>query len=110
MTANLKRIKKGLRKEELPLGVFNSPELYELEKKQLFAKSWNFLGHESEIPNAGDYVQRYIVDDTFTVSRDKKNDIHVVLNACRHRGRKICSVEKGNTKTFAAPIMGGSMA
>ncbi|MEO1895464.1 MAG: hypothetical protein ABGX32_04255, partial [Methylococcales bacterium] len=51
-------IAKAINKGELPLGVFNSPELFELEKEHLFAKSWNFLAHESEIPNAGDYVQR----------------------------------------------------
>lgn len=91
---------------ELPLGVFCNSELYELEKKQLFAKSWNFLGHESEIPHPGDYMQRYIVDDSFIVSRTKDNTIHVSLNACRHRGRKVCSVEKGNAKNFICPYHG----
>jgi phenylpropionate dioxygenase-like ring-hydroxylating dioxygenase large terminal subunit len=91
---------------ELPLGVFNNPALFELEKEHLFTKSWNYLAHESEIPNPGDYVQRYIVDDSFIVSRDKNHTIHVVLNACRHRGRKVCSVEKGNTRNFSCPYHG----
>jgi len=90
----------------LPLGVFNNPELFELEKEHLFAKSWNFLAHESEIPKPGDYVQRYIADDAFIVSRDKENNIHVVLNACRHRGRKVCNAEMGNTRHFSCPYHG----
>ncbi len=99
-------IAEAINKGQLPLGVFNSPELFELEKELLFAKSWNFLAHESEIPNAGDYVQRYIADDSFIVSRDKENTVHVVLNACRHRGRKVCSVEKGNARNFSCPYHG----
>ena len=99
-------ISNAINKGELPLGVFNSPELFELEKEKLFTKSWNFLAHESEIAEYGDYVQRYIADDSFIISRDKDNKVHVMLNACRHRGRKICSVEKGNQKNFTCPYHG----
>ncbi len=102
----LASISEAINKGELPLGVFNSPEIFELEKKRLFAKSWNYLGHVTEIPNPGDYIQRYIVDDSFIVSRDKENEVQVLLNACRHRGRKICSVEKGSIKNFSCPYHG----
>ncbi|PHS72904.1 MAG: hypothetical protein COB22_03180 [Cycloclasticus sp.] len=88
----------------LPLGVFNNPELFELEKELLFAKSWNFLAHESEIPKPGDYVQRYIADDAFIVSRDKENNIHVVLNACRHRRPQGMQCRKGQYTKFLLPL------
>ena len=31
--------------------------VYELEKRGIFGKSWLFLGHETQIKNAGDFVQ-----------------------------------------------------
>ena len=31
--------------------VWSDPELYELELRRIFAKTWNFVAHETEIPN-----------------------------------------------------------
>ena len=55
---------------ELPAKIFNHPELHALEMERIFAKAWVFLGHESEIPNPGDFVRRSIAEDEFIVVRD----------------------------------------
>ena len=104
--SKLKDISAALDKGSLPLGVFNDDMIFALEKKTIFSRSWNFLGHTSEIPMPGDYMQRYVVDDAFIVTRDENDDIHVLLNACRHRGRQVCRAEKGNTKSFTCPYHG----
>jgi hypothetical protein len=33
-----------------------SPDYFVAEREQLFRKVWMNLGHESEVPNPGDYV------------------------------------------------------
>ncbi len=38
----------------VPAKIFGSQEIYDLELRQIFAKSWVFVGHESEISNPGD--------------------------------------------------------
>ena len=35
--------------------VFTEQEILEVEKKEIFNKCWLFIGHESEIPNNGDF-------------------------------------------------------
>ena len=35
-----------------------SPEVHRAEIERVFAKSWLYVGHESEIPNPGDFVRR----------------------------------------------------
>jgi p-cumate 2,3-dioxygenase subunit alpha len=40
--------------------VFTDPEILELERREVFDRSWLYAGHESEIANPGDYVTRKV--------------------------------------------------
>ncbi len=102
----LTALRRQIDADTLPLGVFNDPDLFALEQERIFARSWCFLGHASEIPEPGDFVVRYIAQDGFIVVRDDDNTIRVLLNACRHRGRQLCRAERGRTSTFVCPYHG----
>ena len=39
-----------------------SPDIYELERQRIFDRCWLFLGHESEVPNPGDYARRVVAE------------------------------------------------
>jgi nitrite reductase/ring-hydroxylating ferredoxin subunit len=58
------------------------------------------VAHESEIPNPGDFVTRSMGEDPVIVSRAQDRGVHVMLNVCRHRGRKVCTEDAGNTRHF----------
>lgn len=90
----------------LPIGVLNDPDFYELEKSRVFADTWVYLGHKSEIPEPGDYVRRYIAEDPFILARDEDGDLQVIFDACDHRGTKLCRSESGNTSHFKCPYHG----
>ena len=49
--------------------VWSDPELFNLELRKIFAKVWNFVAHESEIPNPNDYVTRFVGNDRVIVVR-----------------------------------------
>jgi len=36
--------------------IFVSDEVYRQELERIFARSWLFVGHESQIPKPGDYL------------------------------------------------------
>ena len=90
----------------LPLSVFGDPAVFDLEQKHIFAKAWNFLAHETEIPNPGDYVLRYVCADPFLVVRGTDGQVRVLYAVCRHRGMQICRSEAGNAKRFICPYHG----
>lgn len=90
----------------IPISLFNNDEIYEQELVNLFFSAWNYIGHESEIPEPGDYVRRYIVDDPLIFVRDEDGDIHVHYDSCRHRGSQVVQAEKGNTSHFRCPYHG----
>ncbi|WP_319455887.1 MULTISPECIES: aromatic ring-hydroxylating dioxygenase subunit alpha [unclassified Mycobacterium] len=96
-------VARALQDGRMPAGVYNDVDIFEMEKHRIFRRSWAFLAHESEIPNPGDYVVRYIVDDSFIVVRDEHGEIRVLFNACRHRGMQVCRSEVGNASHFRCP-------
>lgn len=83
-------------------------DAYKLEQEKIFAKCWLFVGHESMIPNKGDYISSFMGEDPVIVNRDSKGNIKVLLNRCRHRGNKVCLFDKGNAATFTCNYHGWS--
>jgi len=90
--------------------IFADKDLYDLEMKQIFARAWNFMCHESQIPNVGDYFINYIGEDQVIVVRDKRGEVQVLLNTCRHRGNALCRAEQGNTESFICSYHGWNYA
>jgi len=83
---------------EVQMRALSDPELYELEMEQIFGKIWVFLGHESEIPNSGDFITRDMGSDSVLITRDKSGEVHVMLNVCSHRGMRVSTLDAGNTQ------------
>jgi len=90
----------------LPVTVYNDEEIYEAELQRIFAQQWVFVGHETEIPDPGDYAKRYIGEDPFIFTRDEDGEIRLLFNSCRHHGSQICKAEQGNTSAFRCPYHG----
>jgi phenylpropionate dioxygenase-like ring-hydroxylating dioxygenase large terminal subunit len=90
----------------VPAFIFSSPDVYEAELQRVFARSWLFVGHESEVPEPGDYVTRYMGEDPVIVTRGEDGQIRVFLNVCRHRGMRLCRADMGNTSHFRCPYHG----
>ncbi|MEV0636030.1 Rieske 2Fe-2S domain-containing protein [Streptomyces sp. NPDC050619] len=97
-----------VRRGMIPAHIYNDQDVFDLEKKRLFSRAWMFVGHESEIPAAGDYVVRRVLDDSFILARDEKGEIHAHFNMCLHRGMQVCRAEMGNASHFRCPYHGWS--
>jgi len=71
----LQGMEDDLERGVLPLTIYNNPEIHRLELRGIFARSWIFVAHESEIPSPGDYVQRYIGHDPWIVVRGEDGQV-----------------------------------
>ncbi len=105
----------GYRKGLVDLGngqisreIFVSDAIYAQEQERLFARAWLFVGHESQIPNPGDFFVSGMGEELVILCRDRTGEIHVFLNSCRHRGMKVCRYDEGNTPVFTCPYHGWS--
>jgi nitrite reductase/ring-hydroxylating ferredoxin subunit len=86
--------------------VFVSDEIYRLELLRIFDRQWVFLAHESELPEAGDYVVRQLGSARVIVIRD--GEVRAFLNTCRHRGPALCRTDQGQVRNFVCPYHGWS--
>jgi nitrite reductase/ring-hydroxylating ferredoxin subunit len=86
--------------------IFINKDIYDQEQEQIFARAWLFIGHETQVPNPGDFVLSKMGEESVILTRDMQGGIHVLLNTCRHRGMMVCRYDIGNTKTFYCPFHG----
>ena len=80
-------------------------DIFQQELEQIFARCWLFIGHESQVPNPGDFVVTRMGEEEVILVRDRKDkQIHAFLNSCRHRGMKVCRYDDGNALVFTCPF------
>lgn len=85
---------------EVPVSRYASHTVHEGERREIWGKTPMFLGMSNEIPKAGDWFARDIVDTPFLAVRHKDGGVRLYLNACRHRGVKVALGHGGNAKLF----------
>ena len=86
--------------------IFSDQAIYEMELERIFARAWNFMCHESQIPNKGDYFLTFIGEESVIATRDKTGTLQVFINSCRHRGNAVCRAESGNARSFLCTYHG----
>lgn len=75
---------------------YTDPEIFDLEMERIFESTWVYVGHESQVPNPGDYYLAQVGRQPLIMTRDLNGQVHVLYNRCPHRGAQLCSARKGN--------------
>ena len=86
----------------LPAEYYTDPEIFTLEKEAIFAKAWQFAGHESELAEPGDFITVDLIDDQLFFIRDDDGEVRGFHNVCRHRAHRLLD-GIGNTKDIVCP-------
>jgi phenylpropionate dioxygenase-like ring-hydroxylating dioxygenase large terminal subunit len=97
-----------VRRGMIPAHIYNDEEIFRLERDRLFSRAWLFVGHESEVPQPGDYVVRRVLQDSFIITRGEDGQVRALFNMCLHRGMQVCRAEMGNASHFRCPYHGWS--
>ena len=88
--------------------IYTDPAIFEIEMEKIFRRVWLYVGHESLVPNPGDYYCTHLARQPVVLSRHKGDGICVLFNRCGHRGAKVLNRERGNAKVFTCMYHGWS--
>lgn len=97
---NPSAIRQLVRDTEIHKDLYISEELFQLEMEQLFANTWVYVGHASQIPNKGDYYTTTVGTEAVVMVRHSDDSIKVLYNRCPHKGVKVAGETCGNTGKF----------
>ncbi len=78
------------------------PKWLDVEKKEVFHKTWQFLCHEENLREAGSYQTMNIQGQPIVAIRDKSGTLRAFYNVCKHRGHELLS-GAGKTKRVICP-------
>ncbi|HSB98684.1 MAG TPA: aromatic ring-hydroxylating dioxygenase subunit alpha [Burkholderiaceae bacterium] len=80
--------------------LYLSDELFALEQRHFFANTWNYVGHASQVPAAGDFVAVTIASRPLLMVRQPDAGIAVLNNRCAHKGTQLVTDECGNVGRY----------
>ena len=92
--------------ERVHRNIYRDPEIFVVEMDRIFARSWVYVAHESEVREAGDYKTTRIGTQPVIVNRDRQGQVRVMLNRCRHRAASVCQLRSGNATSFRCQYHG----
>ncbi len=95
-----------IRPELVHRRLYTDAGLFDLEMQRLFGATWSYLAHDSEVPNAGDFVRRRIGRRQVLVVRGRDGQVRGLLNRCTHRGTTLVTEDRGCRKRFTCPYHG----
>ena len=104
---DVKHITKGWSKkadESLSLhkDAYIDPAWLDVDRREIFHKSWQFVCHEENLKKPGSYATINIQGRSIAVIRDMKGVLRAFYNVCKHRGHELLSGQ-GEVKRVICP-------
>jgi len=85
---------------------YTDPEIYALEIERIISRNWILAGHQSELPESGDFKVLNVATESAIIVRGSDGVIKGFANVCRHRGSLVCLDSEGHIKKFTCPYHG----
>ena len=95
-----------VRPDRVHRALYSDPAIFELEMQRLFGRAWLVVGHESQIPAAGDFLTTRMGREPVIVARHADGAVKVMINRCSHRGSTVCEDARGHCVEFVCPYHG----
>lgn len=86
-----------------PVDAYINNERYQAERERIFRQLPLALALTLELPEPGDYKAMTILETPLIISRNDDGVVKCFLNACRHRGSRLCDDGTSSSRVFSCP-------
>jgi choline monooxygenase len=88
------------RGETLPAEWYTNRDLFRLEQKRIFRRTWQYVGLTERLAQPGDFFTCAIDNVPLVLTRDLGGHLRGFVNVCRHRGSQLVLAECGHRATL----------
>lgn len=92
----------AVRSHSIETRCYTEPKFLDIEREQIFHRSWQFLCHEEKLRQPGAYVSTSIEGQSVVGIRNLDGELAAFYNVCKHRGHELLFGE-GNIKRITCP-------
>jgi Rieske 2Fe-2S family protein len=85
---------------------YTDPDVYQRELDRIVFGDWLVAGHESELPEPGDFKVFDVAGESAIIVRGSDGGMKAFANVCRHRGSRVCLDKRGSVRRFECPYHG----
>jgi phenylpropionate dioxygenase-like ring-hydroxylating dioxygenase large terminal subunit len=100
MGIDLKNIGALVEEDQVHKAVYTDEDVFDLEMDRIFGHAWIYVGHESQIPNTGDFHRALVGRESVVLIRGEDGKPHVLYNRCPHKGAALVVTPDGNAGRF----------
>jgi choline monooxygenase len=69
----------------LPSHLYTDADILAAEREKIFSRTWQVMGHASQVANVGDYFTAELAGEPLLVVRGNDQKLRGFYNVCRHR-------------------------
>jgi phenylpropionate dioxygenase-like ring-hydroxylating dioxygenase large terminal subunit len=80
----------------VPAARYGDREFFELEREEVFGRSWLLVAHGDELPKAGDFRLVDHLAKPIVLLRTVDGGVNAFLNTCQHRGAALVTEPSGH--------------
>ena len=95
---NPQAIRALVRANSVHRNVYVDRELFDVEMQQLWRNTWIYVGHDSQVPAAGDFYTTLIGREPVIMIRGSDDRVRVLSNRCAHKGTKLVGAVHGTCR------------
>ncbi len=88
------------RGDTLPAAWYSDAAIFDAEKKRIFGRFWQYVGHSGQVEKTGDFFTTQLGDVPVIIVRDGAGKFRAFANVCRHRGSEVVLECTGSRQTL----------
>jgi choline monooxygenase len=90
----------------IPAPWYVDSRIMELERRGVFARSWQMVGRADQVREPGQYITRELAGEPLVVVRGEDQTLRGFFNVCRHHAAAVMTEPEGRARSLRCPYHG----